>query len=131
MLFEELHDARLDLLTEVVYLIGLRFSERDRFPTWRKWLPLRPGDSTDEAVALAARLIEDIEGAEGKPLAQLTERELGPYRRCIHNIVDRRREQENPKDPEVVEQARRSPEEMRRLYGGPGGTPLVETTPTG
>jgi hypothetical protein len=130
MLFEALHEARLDLLTEVSYLVGLRFSERDRFPSWRKWLPIRPGDSTDEAVALAARLIEDIERAEGKPLARLTERELGPYHRCIHNIVDRRREQEDPPDPEVVERAKQALEEMRRMYGGPGGTPLAEAVST-
>jgi hypothetical protein len=52
MLFEALHEARLDLLTEVSYLVGLRFSHpgasgfRSGPGTLRmKRLPWRPGSS--------------------------------------------------------------------------------------
>jgi hypothetical protein len=129
MLFEALHTAELNVLNEAVYLLGLRFHERPYIAGWRKLLRVKPGGS-DEAVALAARVIEDIEEAEGKSFEDLTEQEAAPYRRCIHNITDRRRAEEDPPTPEEVEQAQQILEEMRRMYGGPGGTPLVEAGST-
>jgi hypothetical protein len=129
MLFEALHTADLRVLNEAAYLLGLRFHERPYIPGWRKLLRIKPGGS-DEAVALATRAIEDIEEAEGKSFEDLTEQEAGPYRRCIHNITDRRRAAEDPPTPEAVEQARQILEEMRRMYGGAGGTPLVELAVT-
>jgi len=116
MLFESLHTADLRVMDEAVYLWSLRFHERPYIPGRRRLLKAKPGGS-DEAVALATRVIEDIEEAEGKAFEALTEQEVAPYRRCIHGIVDRRRRQEHPLSPEDVERAKQMLDELHRMYG--------------
>lgn len=122
-MFEVVHSEDLDVLTSAVYLAGLRVRERHAYPDWRTWLPLRPGGDEDpDALAAAARIIEDIEHAEGRPLTEISDRDLRPYERCVSDIVDERRRRERPYDPEEGERLLR---ELRERYGGPGGTPLV------
>jgi hypothetical protein len=116
MLFDVLHTAELGVVNEAVYLLGLRFHERPYIPGWRKLLRVKPGGS-EEAIALATRVIEDIEAVEGKSFEDLTEQEAGPYRRCIHDIVDRRRAEAYPMTPERVERGERVLADLRRRYG--------------
>lgn len=121
-MFEVLHSGDLDVLTGAVYLAGLRMRERRAYPDWRTWLPLRPGgDERADVLSAATRIIEDIERAEGLPLAEISDRDLRPYERCVSDIVDERGMRERPHDPRQAERVLR---ELRDRYGGPGGTPL-------
>jgi hypothetical protein len=121
-MFEVLHSEELDVLTSAVYLAGLRMRERACYREWRTWLPARPGGELPETLDAAARIIEDIENAEGRALADLSDRELGPYERCIGDIMRGRRLRERPYDPGSAE---RRLQDLRQRYGGPGGTPLA------
>lgn len=115
-MFDVLRSIQSDVATEAVYRIGLRIYEREYFQDWRRWLPLRPNDHpAPEALAAATQVLEEIERRAGKPLGQLDDAEIEPYRRKVHRIMDQRRARERTVDPAV---AQRILEEMRRDYGG-------------
>jgi hypothetical protein len=116
-MFEILRTVQREIATEAVYLAGLRMREREFIDDWRRWLPLRPGNPTFPAsLDVAATLIEEIEQRTAKRLEQLSEAELEPYRRCIHQVMDRRYARQRSGDPTV---GRRILEELRRDYGRP------------
>jgi hypothetical protein len=114
-MFEILRNADSNTAVDAAYRIGLRISERDRFPTWRKWLPIRPDVQWfPESIAVAARVLEEIEAATGKPLAELSDDEVAPYQRRIRKIMRARSRAEFP-DPDGV--GERILQELRRDYG--------------
>jgi hypothetical protein len=113
-MFDVLWRIDLATLTEVSYNVGLRILERDRFPAWREWLTLRPGDIRPAAVAPATEVLEEIERRAGKPLGEIWEEEMRPYELRMHEIARERRRREPGYDPERAE---RLLEELRRDYG--------------
>jgi hypothetical protein len=115
-MFDELRSAAKDVATEVAYRVGLRIYERDRFPTWRDWLAMRPNSRmSDDAVRIATHILEQIEERTGKPLAAITDEEMRPFTGEMYDVMEERRKAEPKGDPAV---ARRILEEMRRDYGG-------------
>jgi hypothetical protein len=90
-MFDVLRTIDLALLNDVLYNAGLRITERDRFPTWRRWLAVRPGDILPDAVPIATAVLEEIERRAGKPLAELTDREVRPFERAMYEISRERR----------------------------------------
>jgi hypothetical protein len=116
-MFDLLKTVRGEVATEAVYLAGLRIREREFFPEWRRWLPLRPGNATfPESLRVAAGLLDAIERDAGVPLARLGEADVEPYQRAIRALMDERYRRERRGDPSV---ARRILAEMRRDYGSP------------
>jgi hypothetical protein len=116
-MFEVLHSGDLNVLSNAVYLIGLRMREREYYPDWRRWMPLRSGDGhRPQAYEVAVGIIEEIEIAEGRSIAELSDRELDPYVHCIHEILRQRRAAEHPNTEGVGE---RILAELRRDYGLP------------
>lgn len=115
-MFDALRSAESNVAIDVVYAVGLRAWERDRFPTWRKWLAARVANGlTPEALGIATRILEGIEERTGKSLSELSDEELRPYLRSMYDVLDERRKAERALDPSVTE---RILEEMRRDYGG-------------
>lgn len=113
-MFDELRSASKDIATDVVYRVGLRVWERDRFPSWRKWLATRPHDRlSPEATAVATHILEQIEMRTGKPLGELSDAEVSPYLQAMYNVMEQRSKAERTLDPAV---GRRILEEMRRDY---------------
>ena len=115
-MFEELESTELDVAEEALYRVGLRLYERDRFPTWRQWLADRPPSSDPGAVSLAERILDTLERVTGKPLSELADSEIRPYRRRMHEIMSARYRRETRADPARVRQIL---EEMRVQYGRP------------
>lgn len=116
-MFIILKTAPFGLLTEAAYRISLRIRERQRFPSWRKWLAVRPDGQPDPAaVALASRVLSEIERRTGKLLAELSDTDLAPYQRRIDRILDARYAAAYP-DPDGI--GERILEELRRDYGRP------------
>lgn len=115
-MFEELESVDRGVAEEALYRVGLRVYERDRFPTWRRWLADRPPGTDREAISLAESILGAIERATGKPLAELTDAEIRPFRRRMHEIMSARHRRENRADPARVQQILA---EMRRDYGRP------------
>lgn len=116
-MFESLRSTSREVATQVAYRVGLRIYERDRFPTWRTWLAVRPDSRmSDEAVQIATGILEQIEERTGKPLSVVTDEEVSPYLREMYDVMEQRWRAERKGDPAV---ARRILEEMRRDYGHP------------
>lgn len=113
-MFDVLWRIDLDLLTHVMYNVGLRITERDRFPTWREALPIRPGDIPPEAIPVATEVLEEVERLAGKELAEIDEEQMEPLVCAMQRIDRERRERETPYDRE---RGRRLLEELRRDYG--------------
>lgn len=113
-MFDVLWRIDLDLLTHVMYNVGLRITERDRFPTWRKWLPIRPGDIPPEAIPIATEVLEEVERRAGKELAEIGEEQMQPLEFMMHRIARERRVREMKVDET---RAQRLLEELRRDYG--------------
>lgn len=114
-MFDLLNEVPQGVATEAVYFAGLRISERGRYPDWRRWLPLRPGDPTyPESVDAAAKLLEELECRAGKPLAELTDAEVEPVWDEARKVIDERYDREIPRDPEEAE---RELADLRRRYG--------------
>ncbi|HEX6370788.1 MAG TPA: hypothetical protein VF006_17860 [Longimicrobium sp.] len=114
-MFELLNEVPRGVATEAIYFAGLRISERFRYPDWRHWLPLRPGDPTfPESVDAAGQLIEELEARAGKPLAQLTDAEVRPLWDEAHRVMDARRHREIPPDPAL---GARVLADLERRYG--------------
>lgn len=113
-MFDVLWRVDLATLSDVSYNVGLRIVERDRFPAWRKWLTLRPGDIRPAAVPAATEVLEEIERRAGKPLGEIGEQEIEPYQLGMYEIARERRRREMGSDPERAE---RLLEELRRDYG--------------
>jgi hypothetical protein len=114
-MFELLNEVPRGVATEAIYFAGLRISERFRYPDWRRWLALRPGDPTfPESVDAAARLMEELEARAGKPLAQLTDAEVRPLWDEAHRVMDARRHREIPPDPAL---GARVLADLERRYG--------------
>jgi hypothetical protein len=114
IMFDVLWKVDLPMLNEVLYNVYLRISERDRFPAWRRWLPIRPGDIRPEALRVATEVLEEIELRAGKPLGEIGQEEMRPLEGAIHGIARERREREMDVDEERAE---RLLEELRRDYG--------------
>jgi hypothetical protein len=115
-MFEPLRSVREDVATEVAYRVGLRIYERDRFPTWRNWLAVRPNNRmSEEAVRISTHILEQIEARTGKPLATIPDEEMSPFLREMYDVMEQRWRAERKGDPAV---AQRILEEMRRDYGG-------------
>lgn len=115
-MFRILRDADFDVAEEALYHAGLRLHERQYFPEWRHWLPLRTsGILAPESIEVAAAVLEEIERRSGKPLGALSDDELSPYNREIYRISDERREKERPGLGREV--GERLLEELRREYG--------------
>ena len=67
-MFEILRTAPIELLTDAAYRIALRIREREHFPNWRKWLPIRPDDQPHPAsIAVATGVLAEIEAARASP----------------------------------------------------------------
>jgi hypothetical protein len=116
-MFNVLRTAPFELLTDAAYRISLRIRERERFRNWRKWLSIRPDHQSHPAsVAVAVRVLAEIERRTGKPLGDLTDAELQPYQRRIDDILDVRYAAAYP---DVDGSAERILEELRRDYGRP------------
>ncbi len=116
-MFDLLRTVKREVATEAVYFAGLRISERDFIPDWRQWLPVRPGNPTfPESVEVAAQLISEIEERAGKPLGQLTDAEIAPYRQSIHEVMDERYAAERRNNSTRGDRAL---ERLRREYGEP------------
>lgn len=114
-MFEWLNEVPRGVATEAVYFAGLRISERARYPDWRRWLPLRPGDPTyPESIEAAARLVEEIESRAGKPLAELADAEVEPIWEEARRVMWDRYDREIPPDPAVAE---RVLADLHRRYG--------------
>lgn len=113
-MFGVLSRIDLDTLDEVSYHVGLRILERDRFPSWRDWLAIRPGDIRPAAVRPATEVLEEIERCAGKPLGEIGEEEMRPYQLRLYGITRQRRLRERSPDPA---RADRLLEELRRDYG--------------
>ncbi len=114
-MFDLLNEVPRGVATEAIYFAGLRIRERARYPDWRRWLPLRPGDPTyPESVAAAEKLIEEIESRAHKPLAELSDAEVQPLWDEAHRVMDERYDREIPPDPEMAE---RLLADLRRRYG--------------
>jgi hypothetical protein len=114
-MFDLLNEVPRGVATEAIYFAGLRIRERARYPDWRRWLPLRPGDATyPESVDAAAKLLEEIEAQAGKPLAELADQEVQPLWDQAHSVMDERYDREIPPDPAVGE---RVLADLRRRYG--------------
>jgi hypothetical protein len=114
-MFDLLNEVPRGVATEAIYFAGLRISERVRFPDWRRWLPLRPGDPTyPESVDAAAKLIEELEARTGKPLAELADAEVEPVWREARRVMSARYDREIPHDPVVGE---RVLADLRSRYG--------------
>jgi hypothetical protein len=114
-MFDLLNEVPRGVATEAVYFAGLRISERARYPDWRRWLPLRPGDATyPESVQAATELLEELEARAGKTLANLTDPELKPLWAEAHRVLDERYDREIPPD---AEQAERIIADLHRRYG--------------
>jgi hypothetical protein len=114
IMFDVLWKVDLPTLNDVLYNVYLRISERDRFPTWRRWLPIRPGDIGPQALTVATEILEEIERRAGKPLHQVTEAGILPYHREMHRISTERHERESTVD---AARALELLEELRRDYG--------------
>ena len=115
-MFDELRSASKDTATDVVYRVGLRIYERDRFPAWRNWLATRPNDRVSEdAVRISTHILEQIEERTRKPLSTIPDEEMSPFLRGMYDVMEERRKAEPKGDPAV---ARRILEERRRDYGG-------------
>lgn len=116
-MFDVLRTADSDVANDAAYRVGLRIRERAYFRDWRKWLPLRPDDQLFPAsIAVATRVLEEIERQTGKRLSELTDAELEPFQRRVHAIIDERWAAEYP-DPDGV--GERILQELRRDYGRP------------
>lgn len=115
-MFEELENVDQSVANEAVYRVGLRIYERDRFPTWRRWLADRPPTREAGSIPLAERILETIERRTGKPLSELTDEEVRPHTARIDEIMSARRRRENRVPPERVDQILA---EMRAQYGRP------------
>jgi hypothetical protein len=116
-MFDVLRTADSDVANDAAYRVGLRIRERAYFRDWRKWLPLRPDDRLfPTSIGVATRVLEEIERRTGKRLSDLTEAELEPFQRRVHDIIDERWAAEYP-DPDGV--GERILEELRRDYGRP------------
>lgn len=116
-MFDSLRSAPEHVVTQVGYRVGLRIYERDRFPTWRKWLATRPDDRmSEDAVRISTQILEQIEARTGKPLAEITDEEMSPYLREMYEVMEHRWREGRTVDPAV---AQRILEEMRRDYGHP------------
>jgi hypothetical protein len=115
-MFEELESVDQGVANEAVYRVGLRMYERDRFPTWRRWLADRPPAREAGSIPLAERILGTIERRTGKPLVELTDDELRPYRLCMDRIMRARHRRENRADPARVQQIL---DEMRAQYSHP------------
>jgi hypothetical protein len=114
-MFDVLNQVSRGVATEAIYFAGLRISERFRYPDWRRWLPLRPGDPTyPESVDAAARLIEEIESRGGKPLAAMTDAEVQLQWNEAQRVIDERRHREIPPDPAL---GARVFADLERRYG--------------
>ena len=114
-MFNVLNEVPFGTAIDAIYFAGLRVSERTRFPDWRRWLPLRPGDAIHPgSVDAAAKLIEEVEVRAGKPLAQLSDAEVGPIWAEANRVFDERADREIPPDAEVAE---RVLADLRRRYG--------------
>jgi hypothetical protein len=112
--FDVLWKVHLPMLNDVLYNVYFRISERDRFPTWRRWLPIRPGHIRPEALVVATEVLEEIERRVAKPLSEIGQEEMRPLERAIHGIARERREREMDVDEKRAE---RLLEELRRDYG--------------
>jgi hypothetical protein len=116
-MFDALRSADSGVAIDVVYAVGLRVWERDRFPTWQTWLAARVANGlTAEAHRIATRILEDIEARTGKPLAELSDEEVRPYLRTMYDVLEARRKAERRLDPAAT---KRILDEMRRDYGSP------------
>jgi hypothetical protein len=116
-MFDLLRTVRREVATEAVYFAGLRISERDFIPDWQRWLPVRPGNPTfPESVEVAAQLLREMEERAGKPLGCLTDAEIAPYQRSIHEVMDERYAETRSGDPGLGD---RVLDELRREYGEP------------
>jgi hypothetical protein len=116
-MFDILRTADRAVANDAAYRVGLRIREREYFRNWRKWLPLRPDDRLFPcSIAIATRVIEEIERAAGKRLSELTDEELDPFERRINEILRERRAAEHPDTEGVGE---RILAELRRDYGLP------------
>lgn len=113
-MFDVLWKIDLPLLDDVLYNVGLRISERDRFPTWQRWLPIRPGDISPAAIPIATEILQEVEHRAGKPLGGIGEEEMRPLERAMHTIARERRERETGYDPV---RGRRLLDELHREYG--------------
>jgi hypothetical protein len=114
-MFDLLNTVPRGVATEAIYFAGLRIRERARFPDWRRWLPLRPGDATyPESVDAAGKLIEELEARAGKPLAELTDAEVEPIWEEARKVMKDRYDREIPPDPELAE---RVLADLHRRYG--------------
>lgn len=114
-MFDLLNEVPRGVATEAIYFAGLRIRERARYPDWRRWLPLRPGDPTyRESVDTAAQLIEEIESRAGKPLSELTDAEVEPIWEVARGVMRDRYDREIPPDPAVGE---RVLADLHRRYG--------------
>jgi hypothetical protein len=114
-MFNVLNEVPFGTALEAIYFAGWRVRERDRYPDWRRWLPLRPGDAIHPgSVEVAARLIEELESRAGKPLSALPEAELEPIWLQAHRVFDARMHRESPPDPVRGE---RLLADLRRRYG--------------
>lgn len=114
-MFDVLNQVPRGVATEAIYFTGLRISERVRYPDWRRWLALRPGDPTyPESVDAAVKLIEEIETLGRKPLAEMTDAEVQPLWDEAQRVMDERRHREVPRDPVL---GARVLADLERRYG--------------
>lgn len=116
-MFDLLRSIPFGEVNETVYRVGLRLSERDRFPTWRRWVGTRPGSTVSPgAVASAIALLEELEAHAGTPLHALSDAQVERYSRMMDRIVSERDRRELRFD---ALRARKALEELRRMYGNP------------
>jgi hypothetical protein len=114
-MFNLLNEIPRGAAAEAMYFAGWRISERARFPDWRRWLPLRPGDPAFlESTGAAEQLLEELEARAGKPLAEMTEDEVDRIWEVARKVMKDRYDREIPPDPEVAE---RVLADLRREYG--------------
>jgi hypothetical protein len=122
-MLDTLYSVPESILVEVVYQVGLRLYVRARFPLTGEAEEIAAAAATPKAIDPGAASVEEvvisllgeIQRAEAKPLAELSDEEAGKYILRMSEIVDERAE---PATPEQIRRAEATLEEMRRDYGG-------------
>ncbi|HEX8693215.1 MAG TPA: hypothetical protein VF746_12385 [Longimicrobium sp.] len=122
-MLETLYSVPRSILVEVVYQVGLRLYVRARFPLTGEAEEIAEAAANPKAIDLETASVEEvvtgllgeIQRAEAKPLAELSDEEAGKYIVRMNEIVNERTE---PATPEQIRRAEATLEEMRRDYGG-------------